>query len=266
MEKVISPDGTSIAYYRSGTGPPLVLVSGTGGSNPAIGWTAVMPALERHFSIYAIDRRGRGESGDGSTYALEREYEDIAAIVDSVGEPVNVLGHSFGGLCALEAGLLTRNIRKLVLYEPPLGPVPGALPFPEGLVGRLQAFLDAGNREAVLTTHYREDAGMSSEEIEMLKASPAWPARLAIAHTLPRELHAEESYRFDPQRFKEFEISTLLLQGSDSLISLTAGNAALATVLPNSRTVIMPGQQHIAMYTAPELFVSELVQFLLEPL
>ena len=266
MEKVISPDGTSIAYYRSGTGPALVLVHGTGGSNPVVGWTDVIPSLEKHFTIYSIDRRGRGESGDGSTYALEREFEDIAAVVDSVGEPVNVLGHSFGGLCALEAGLLTQNIRKLVLYEPPLGPVPGVPPFPEGLLDRLQAFLDAGDREAVLTTHYREDAGMSLEEVEMLKASPAWPARLAIAHTLPRELRAEEGYRFDPQRFREFQIPTLLLQGSDSPIALTAGNTALATVLPNSRTAIMPEQQHIAMYTAPELFVSELVQFLLEPL
>ena len=139
-------------------------------------------------------------------------------------------------------------------------------PFPEGLLDRLQAFLDTGDREAVLTTHYREVAGMSLEEIEMLKDSQIWPSRLAIAHTLPRELRAEENYQFDPQRFKELQIPTLLLQGSDSPTALTAGIAALATVLSNSRTAIMPGQQHIAMYTGPKLFVSEVVQFLLEPL
>jgi pimeloyl-ACP methyl ester carboxylesterase len=116
MEKVTSPDGTRIAYYRSGAGAPLILVPGTGAANP-VAWTAVLPALEAHFSVYAVDRRGHGESGDSPTYAIEREFEDIAAVVDSIGGPVNLLGHSFGGLCALEAALLTPNLRKLVLYE-----------------------------------------------------------------------------------------------------------------------------------------------------
>lgn len=262
MEKVTSPDGTSIAYYRSGTGRPLVLVHGTGGSNPAVGWTAAMPALENHFTVYAMDRRGRGESGDGSTYAIEYEFEDIVAVVDSIGEPVYLLGHSFGGLCALGAGLLTPHIRKLVLYEPPL-PVPGILTYPKGFIDQIQALLDGGNRAEVLVTFYREIVEMSSNEIEEMRSSPAWPERLALAHTLPREMRAEEQYRFDPQRFSNWHTPTLLLLGGDSPDFLTEGTIVLDASLPNSRVAVMPGQQHIAMYTAPDLFVSQLVQFLL---
>jgi pimeloyl-ACP methyl ester carboxylesterase len=102
MEKIMSKDGTPIAYQRSGTGPPLVLVHGTLGSSRR--WP-VIPMLEKQFTIYAIDRRGYGESGDASNYAIEREYEDIAALVDAIGGEVNLLGHSFGGFCILEAAL-----------------------------------------------------------------------------------------------------------------------------------------------------------------
>ena len=100
----------AIAYRRSGEGPPLVLVHGTAADHSR--WRPVLPALEERFTVHAIDRRGRGGSGDSDGYAVEREFEDIAAMVDSLGESVNVLGHSYGGLLALEAALLTRNVRQ----------------------------------------------------------------------------------------------------------------------------------------------------------
>ncbi len=261
--KVISRDGTPIAYYRSGAGSPLVIVPGTGAANP-VAWTAVIPALEKYFSVCAVDRRGHGASGDSPIYALEREIEDIAAIVDSLGEPAHVLGHSFGGLLALEAALRTRNIRKLVLYELAIGTLEGVLPYPEGFLDRLEALLNAGDREGVLTMHYRELVGMSPDEIEPFKASPAWPERLAIAHTLPREMRAEERYTFDARRFNDLHVPTLLLQGGDSPDVLKGSTEAVDAALPNSRIVVMSGQQHIAMYTAPELFVGEVMQFLEE--
>lgn len=259
MEKVTSRDGTPIAYYRSGSGSPLVLVHGTGAADPTA-WRA-FPALEKRFSVITVDRRGRGESGDSPTYAVEREFEDIAAVVDAIGEPVDLLGHSFGGLLALEATLLTRNIRKLVLYEG--APLPAEV-FPEGMIDRLQALLDAGDREGVLITHYRDDAGMSPDEIEQLRSSPAWSARMASAHTVPRELRALERYEFAPDRFKDMQTPTLLLLGGDSPQFVKDAIETVDRALPNSQVIVMPGQQHIAMYTAPELFVNELVQFLLE--
>jgi pimeloyl-ACP methyl ester carboxylesterase len=105
METIHSKDGTPIAHQRSGIGAPLVLVHGTGGAYTR--WEPILTALQTHFTVYAVDRRGRGESGDADTYAIEREFEDIAAIVDSLGEPALLLGHSFGAICALEAALLT---------------------------------------------------------------------------------------------------------------------------------------------------------------
>jgi len=99
-----------------------VLVHGTGGSYKR--WSPILPALEKQFTVYAVDRRGRGESTDSAPYAIECEFEDVAAVVDSFGEPVNLLGHSFGAVCSLEASLRTSNLRKLILYEPPL-PLPG---------------------------------------------------------------------------------------------------------------------------------------------
>ena len=185
FEKAPSPDGTPIAFYRTGSGPPLVLVAGTGAANP-LAWTGVIPELEKHFTVIAVDRRGRGMSGDNPSYAIEREYEDIAGVVDTLKEPAHLLGHSFGALLAMEAALHIPKLRKLILYEPWI-PRPGIPLYPERTIERLEAQLAAGNREEVLTTHYREDAGLTPGEIEQMKSSPAWAERLASAHTLPRE-------------------------------------------------------------------------------
>jgi pimeloyl-ACP methyl ester carboxylesterase len=118
MYKIQSKDGTLIACQRSGTGPPLVLVHG--GTADHTRWAPILPALEEHFTVYAMDRRGRGSSGDTEPYTIQREFEDIGALVDAVAGDgkVDVLAHSFGASCAFEAALLTKEIRKLVLYEP----------------------------------------------------------------------------------------------------------------------------------------------------
>lgn len=261
MEKIRSHDGTPIAYQRSGAGAPLVLVHGTGGTHAR--WKPVLPALEKQFTVYAVDRRGRGESGEAQSYAIEREFEDTAAVVASIGDGVNLLGHSFGAICAIEAALLTPQLRKLVLYEPPL-PVPGVSIYPEGVIDQLQVLLDAGDRTGVVTTFMREVVRMPAHELELFQSSPAFPGRVAAAHTLPRELRAHETYRFEPERFKNLQIPTLLLLGGDSPHFFKAAIEAVNSALPNSRIVILPGQQHIAIDTAPDLFVREVQTFLLE--
>lgn len=259
METIPSTDGAPIAYRRSGVGPPLILVHGTGGSH--VRWASVLPALEPHFSLYAIDRRGRGESGDAASYAIEREFEDVAALVEAIGQPVYLLGHSYGGICALEAVLLTQHIRKLILYEPPI-PNPPIPVYPDGLLDRLETLLAAGKREAILLTFLREVVRMPASELAQARASPAWPARLAAAHTLPRELRAHERYRFEPDRFKGLTLPTLLLVGSDSPPRFKMAIDTLNATLPNGQVVVLPGQQHIAMDTAPDLFIREVLAFL----
>lgn len=259
METVISRDGTPIAYERTGSGPPLLLVHGTAGAGRR--WAPILPALSAEFSVLTIDRRGRGGSGDADNYALEREFEDVAAVIAAVDGPANVLGHSLGGTCVLEASLLTDNISKMILYEPDATP-PGVEVETSAMVKRLERLLAAGDRECVLTTFMRELAGMSDKEIEQYQASPAWPARVAAAHTLPRELEAVETYRFHADRFTEMRVPTLLLTGGDSPPLFSGGVKVIDAALPNSRVVVMPGQQHIADVTAPDLFVREVLAFL----
>jgi pimeloyl-ACP methyl ester carboxylesterase len=258
MPTILSKDGTPIECQCSGQGAPLVVIHGTGSDTRR--WTA-FPALAEHFSVYAMDRRGRRESGDGASYAIEREFEDVAAVVDSIGEQVNVLGHSFGGLCALEAALLTPHIRRLVLYEPD-APVEGSPSVATGVLERLEALLEAGQPEDVYTAFLQEVVQLPPDEVELMRSSPAWPARVAEAHTLPRELRALEQYRFEAERFSGLATPTLLLEGGDSPGDLKAGVARVNAALATSRVVALAGQQHLAMYTAPELFVREVAAFL----
>ena len=260
MEHVISQDSTPIAYERSGHGPPLVLVHGTTADHTR--WAPVLSALNERFTVYAVDRRGRGGSGDAPTYAIEREFEDVAAVVESIGGPVNLLGHSYGALCSLEAARHTSHLRRLILYEPP---------FPTGIglyspaaIERIRAQLEAGDREDAVTTFLRDIAQTPPQEIEILRSLPAWQARVAAAHTISREVDGSNSYVFDPTRFTGLTIPTLLLLGGDSPPFIKGATETVHAALPHSRIAVMPGQQHTAMNTAPALFVREVVEFLTE--
>ncbi len=258
-ETVVAKDGAPIAYWRRGGGPPLRLVHGAAADHSR--WRPVLPAFEERFTVYTIDRRGRGGSGDAGDYAMEREFEDVATVVDSIGEPANLLGHSYGALCALEAALLTRNVRKSVLYEPPMN-VTGEGIYPPEVVDRLEAMLDAGDRDGVVATTMREVAGLSPEVVEYMRSLPAWQTRVAAAHTIPRELRASEAYRFDPERFGDLGVPTLLLLGGDSPATFREAEKAVDETLPDSRIVVMPEQGHGAMDTGTDLFTTEVLRIL----
>ena len=259
METITSKDGTQIAYRRSGEGPPLVLVHGTAANHSR--WSPVLPALEEHFTVYAIDRRGRGGSGDGHCYDIEREFEDVAAMIGSIGEPVNLLGHSYGALCALEAALLTKNVRRLVLYDPGIE-VAGEEVYPHEVIEQMEAMLDRGDRDGIVVTTMREVAGLPPATIEHLRTLPVWQARVAAAHTIPRELQAVKDYGFDPERFRDLGVPTLLLIGGDSPAALRKAGEAVDEALPDSRIVVMAGQGHSAMDTGTDLFTTEVLRFL----
>ncbi len=258
QDRVTSRDGTPIAYRRSGHGPPLVLVHGTSADHSR--WAPVLPAFEQRYTVCAVDRRGRGGSGDSQDYALEREFEDVAAVVDSLGEPVILLGQSHGGLCALEAALLSSHLRALVLYEPPLGAA-GAEMNPPEVLERLETLLQAGDRDGVVATMAREIAGVPPEVVESTRSLPVWRARMETAHTIPRELRATKAYRFDPERFRELAVPTLLLTGSESPPGLRRATDAVDKALPDSRIVVMAGQGHVAMDTGTDLFTAEVLRF-----
>jgi pimeloyl-ACP methyl ester carboxylesterase len=257
LETFLSRDGTAIAYVRAGSGPSLVLVHGTNYDHST--WDRVLPALQERFTVYALDRRGRGRSGDSSSYAIEREYEDVATLVDAVPGPVVLLGHSFGGICALGAALLTRNLGKLILYEPPFAPLerfgsPAALP-------RMEAFLYEGRRAEALETFLRELISMPEAEVRRMKTLPEWSAQVASAHTLAREGRVVAVARRDLPRYADLAVPTLLMRGGVSPSLCTEVDEALQGVLPRTRGTVLPGQGHFAMNTAPELFVRVLLAF-----
>jgi pimeloyl-ACP methyl ester carboxylesterase len=260
MQTVTSADGTRIAYWRSGAGPPLLLVHGATYDHTSA-WRFVVPDLERRFTVYAMDRRGRGGSGDSPAYDLQREAEDVAAVIDSIGEPVNLLGHSYGALCALEAALLTANLHRLILYEGVT--LSGADYYPPGMIERLEALLEAGDVEGMLLTLMREVIQRPQEEIEFLRSQREdWAARLRNAPTIPREMRGEQGYIFAPERFGSIRTPTLLLVGGDSPPGELENAKGVADALPDAQVVIIPRQRHTAMITAPAVFVSEIVQFL----
>lgn len=263
MEYTTSNDGTSIAFERTGTGPPLLFVHGTTADRHS--WYRVTPPLAEHFTVYAMDRRGRGGSGDGPGYSLAREAEDVAAVVaaaaGATGQPVALFGHSFGGLCCLEAALLTDQVERLILYEPAIPPA--GLISPPGMDERLQALIDRNELEAAMELFLREVARLPEHELEFYRRSPLWEPRLPLARTLPREIEVEATYRFESQRFTGLQTPTLLLLGGDSPPESRDAVALVAATLSDSRVVVLPGQQHIAHHTATDLLIKELQRFLL---
>lgn len=260
MEYVTSRDGTVIGYRRNGTGPPLLLVHGTTADHRR--WAAVSPQFEQHFTVYAMDRRGRGGSTDAPEYDLMREAEDVAAVVEAIGEPVFILGHSYGAACSVEAALLTDKVRRMILYEPPIPT--GLSMYPPGVPDRMQALIDSGELEAALEVFMREVVKMPEHELEAYRQLPMWKVRIQLAPTIPREMTIDRRYSFDPDKFANLRVPTLLLMGGDSPPLFRQATEVVDSALPNSTVVTLPGQQHIAIDTNPDLFVSEVLRFLLE--
>jgi pimeloyl-ACP methyl ester carboxylesterase len=258
VQKFISKDGASIACFKSGSGAPLVLVHGTAADHTR--WAPVLSGLEKRFTVYACDRRGRGASGDAPAYSIEGEFDDVAAVIDGIGEPVDVLGHSHGAICSLEAATRARNLRRLVLYEPPIPA--GVAIYPPGMIDRLQGRLDAGDRDGVVSTFMAEVVRVPPDQLALMKSLPAWPSRVSAAHTIVRELRAQEQYSLDASRVQGVHVPTLLLLGEASPPFFGAALERIHAALPQSRRVVLPRQTHVAMDTAPDLFLREVLTFL----
>jgi pimeloyl-ACP methyl ester carboxylesterase len=254
---VTSTDGVGIATRHSGSGPPLVLVHGTSADRHTFRF--VGPILEQHFTIVAVDRRGRGGSGDSThSYRIEQEFEDIAAVVDSLDEPAHLFGHSFGATIALGAARIADNLRRLILYEA----APGILVASPELLTRLDTMLISNDREGLLTTVMTEFAGFGPEELAQFKASPLWKPRVQAAHTIPREVRAERDYFPDPAAFASVSTPTLCLLGSESPRWSRLGADAVAALIRNHEIRVLAGHGHVATMTAPGVLADEILDFL----
>jgi pimeloyl-ACP methyl ester carboxylesterase len=258
METVTSADGTRIAFWREGSGPPLLMAHG--GICDRFAWYFVVPLLARKFTVYIFDRRGRGASGDTPPYAAAREREDIAAILGAIGEPVHLLGHSAGGILALQVAERTRDLLSLILYEPGYI-IDGAreYPAPEVLT-RMQALLSEGDREQALRIALKESVGASEADIAALASGPGWTRLLAVASGIPNDWMLWQE-QFSPEAAREIRTPALILMGSESPAWLRKGTQAVHAALPNSRLTVFPGQGHSAMITAPQLFAQAVIDF-----
>ena len=261
---VRSRDGTRIAVFRSGSGPPLVVVHGATADHTA--FRAVGPMLGESFTVAAIDRRGRGASGDAEgPYSIEREFEDVAAVAvtlsASSGGPVDVFGHSYGGRCALGAALLTESIRRVISYEGAPTP-PGSSYHPEGVEERLRERLAAGDRDGALATFLSEVVGMSAADLAAYQADPIWPVRAAAAGTILRELEAEADPAASLERLGAVRQPVLQLLGGESLPVFRDATVALDERLPDGRVVVIAGARHAAHHTHPDEVVAAVQAFL----
>jgi pimeloyl-ACP methyl ester carboxylesterase len=231
-------------------------------------WRLLAPLLESRVSVHAVDRRGRGASGDHPDYALEKEYADVAAVVDAAaaawGGPVDLLGHSYGGNVAFGAALRTQNLRSLALYEG--WPVPNLAhrTVAPALLAALDSLLEQGEPERMLESFYRDVVHMSDDEVGLIKASAAWPARVAAAPTVPRELRAFSEQAFNADWAARITVPVLLLVGGDTPDDIKADPQVVAAALPDARVTVLPGQMHMAHLTDPEGFAATMLSFLAE--
>lgn len=268
---VASRDGTPIAVFSSGDvrdgRPPVVLVHGTAADHTT--WRVLAPVLGVSRRVHAIDRRGRGASGDGPRYRIGREFEDVAAVAEALaaetGAPVDVVGHSYGGRCALGAALLTPSIRRVVCYEGAPNHVRRGRP-DAALVARLAALDTAGEHEAMLDAFLAAVAEFSDAALAAYHANPVWPSRVAAARrTLLRELRAEPSVTAGLERLGTVRQPVLLVVGSETAPWFREGTERLAARLPDAQVAVIEGARHAAHHTHAALFDATVRAFLDAP-
>jgi pimeloyl-ACP methyl ester carboxylesterase len=260
MNTVTSRDGTAIAFDRAGKGPPVILVGGALSDRSTA--RPLSARLASDFTVFAYDRRGRGDSGDTLPYAVEREIEDISALVAKAGGSAFAFGHSSGAVLALEAAARDFGILKLALYEPPFIVDDSRPPLPEDYLAHLAELVMAGRRGDAIEYFLTTAVGVAADAVSRMQRSPTWQAQEKLAHTLAYDAavmgDTMAGRPLPAGRWSSVGIPTLVLDGADS--SRWQGNAAraLAEMLPGARHLTLEGQTHAA---APRVLAPVLNEF-----
>jgi pimeloyl-ACP methyl ester carboxylesterase len=245
---VKSLDGTRIAVWAEGDGLPLVLVHGSIADHTT--FDAFIAVLRESWSVYAMDRRGFGASDDGLGYSVERDFEDVATVVNAVssrtGKPVALWGHSYGANCAMGGATLTDRVSHLILYEPSLG-----IRYPTGSIDAIEAALTRGDREAAIKIALVDILELTDEEFAAMRATPLWPTRIAAAHTIPRECRVEDGWVYSRGQFDAVRAHTLFLAGSDSVPAVKQATARAMVAITDSRLRVLEGHAHFAHKSDP---------------
>jgi pimeloyl-ACP methyl ester carboxylesterase len=259
MEKVISKDGTQIAYDREGQGPALILVDGAIGFR-ALGFsTGFVKALAPFFTVYDYDRRGRGDSGNTLPFAVEREVEDIAALIQAAGGSAYVCGMSSGACLALEAASrLGDKVKKLALYEAPYRTGPGAREEWQTYRDDLATCLVEGRRGDAIVLFMRF-VGTPDEMITGMRQAPVWPLLESVAPTLEYDAAAIGAERTVPvSRAADVTAPTLAMNGSASFPFMDDAAVAIAKAIPHAEHKVLEGQRHDV---SPEALAPVLIEF-----
>ncbi|MFB3739588.1 MAG: alpha/beta fold hydrolase [Candidatus Velamenicoccus archaeovorus] len=261
METVRSADGTTIAFERWGRGPALVVVGGALSDRTIVGELA--PHLAG-LTVVGYDRRGRGDSGDTAPYAVEREVEDLRAVIDAVAGSAAVFGHSSGAALALEAAAGGLPITKLALYEPPFIVDDTRPPLPDDYLPHLRDLVAAGRRGDAVEYFMTVGPSVPPEVVAQMRSSPTWPALEALAHTIAYDgavMGDHMAGRPLPRdRWVSVTIPTLVMDGGASPAWARNAVRELAEILPNARRRTLEGQAHGA---APEVLAPVLEDFVL---
>jgi len=244
MSQVRSKDGTTIAYERSGSGPALILVDGALCSRAFGPSPKLATRLAPHFTVYAYDRRGRGQSGDTPPYSPAREVEDIAALIEAAGGSACLLGLSSGGALALEAAASGLPIKKVVAYEPPYVDDAGQRGGAAHEV-QLKGLLAIGNRGGAVKYFMQDMVGAPGPVVVMMQLVPwVWRKLKAVAHTLPYDAAVMTQFRIPRTRFASIATPALVMNGSKTDARLKEAARAIADAVPGARHRELPGQTH----------------------
>ncbi|GAA2776342.1 alpha/beta hydrolase [Saccharopolyspora taberi] len=237
MTKVTSRDGTTIAYERTGSGPALVLVAPALQNRSAA--VVLAELLSERFTVYNYDRRGRGESGDTAPYAVEREIEDLDAVIAEAGGSACVYGSSSGAVLAFRAATAGSRITRLAMFEPPF------VGSSSGMVRRYADLIEAGDREGALE-HLHRAIGVPEGIVRRLPDSPTWPVMKAMAHTMLYDfaITSDDDGAVPVQRLAAIITPTLVLASEGSSDLLRDAASATAEALPAGTYRCLPGQWH----------------------
>lgn len=259
MSQVISKDGTSIAYDKTGIGPAVLLVDGAMTYRAFFGLMGPLSAeLSKHFTVYTYDRRGRGESTDTKPYAVEREIEDIEALIEEAGGSVYLFGISSGAVLALKAASkLSANVAKLALYEAPLTFGNEAKQASAQYTRQLTELLEADRRGDAVAL-FMTTVGLSAEMIESMRQSPEWPIMMALAPTLAYDNAIMGDGSLPVEAAKAATMPALVLDGSASPAFMHEAADALANAMPHAEWKTLEGQTH---EVSPEVLAPVLVTF-----
>lgn len=260
FETVTSADGTPIAFDRTGAGTPVVLIGGAFNDRTTV--AALAATLAPDFTVLAYDRRGRGDSGAGAVYSVEREVEDLAAVIDHVGGSAAVFGHSSGAVLGLEAAARGVAMTSLAVYEPPYV-VDDSRPKPAAdLFDRVRALIADGDRDTAVELFLVEGTATPAEIVKGMRDAPVWGWFTGLAHTLPYDLALCGPGNVLPaDRLAKISVPTLVMDGGESDAWMRAGTRAVADTITDARYVTVEGQDH-GVLREPDVLRGLLTDFL----